>query len=541
MADLKNILRDLIKEKNAAKEKDETERKRRADDERNSLLSNVGGDLAKSLEPTLAKLAESAQISEASLRKALTEAIQINTPGVDTESISNAIREAISGLQFPEPRVEVKIPETKFPEIKIPETKFPDRMSVGLENFSRQSPMPVMMVDTKGEPFVFSFPAGGGGGKSDHFTVKGITQTVGMVAINPDGSPAGAGSVASSVSVSDIFSTVGANVVNPDGRIKVELPTGASGLTDTELRATAVPVSQLSGASWSTAASIVAVTDIFSTSATSSVVNPDNRVKVELPTGSSGLTDTELRATAVPVSQLSGASWSTSVFDVFQTTVTSTVVNADNRVKVELPAQTVTVSSVTATVAAMNVDSTGVGYSGSNPLPITVVSGALTSTIVVGSVVADAVDDGSAPVQGGGIARTANPTAVAANDVVKSTHDDLGRQVMRPLQVRDLIQTAYVSVANGTETTLLAASAGSFHDLIMVVGSNASDAAVSLDIRAVSGGNIINTLRIPANGTAGWTPPVPWPQDATGNNWTVDGPDETGRTITVSALFSREV
>jgi len=98
-----------------------------------------------------------------------------------------------------------------------------------------------------------------------------------------------------------------------------------------------------------------------------------------------------------------------------------------------------------------------------------------------------------------------------------------------------------VSVTNGTETTLLAASAGSYHDLIMLVGSNNSDAAVSVDIRAVTGGNIINTLRIPANGTAGFTPHVPWPQDATGNNWTVDGPDETGRTMTFSALFSREV
>ena len=74
-----------------------------------------------------------------------------------------------------------------------------------------------------------------------------------------------------------------------------------------------------------------------------------------------------------------------------------------------------------------------------------------------------------------------------------------------------------------------------------VAVSVGSDAAVSVDIRAVTAGSILHTLRIPANGTAGWSLTVPWPQDATGNNWTVDGPDETGRTITVSALFSKEV
>jgi hypothetical protein len=95
-------------------------------------------------------------------------------------------------------------------------------------------------------------------------------------------------------------------------------------------------------------------------------------------------------------------------------------------------------------------------------------------------------------------------------------------------------------VTNGTETTLKAGVAGAYLDCIMLVGSNNSDAAVSVDIRAVTAGSIVHTLRIPANGTAGWAPSVPWPQDETGNNWTVDGPDETGRTLTFSALFSKE-
>lgn len=201
----------------------------------------------------------------------------------------------------------------------------------------------------------------------------------------------------------------------------------------------------------------------------------------------------------------------------------------------------IVVSSITASAAASIVDSSGVQYSGSNPLPITWVSGAGNSTVVVGPVASDVADAGAAPIKIGGIARQANPTAVAAGDMVSLTADDLGRPVTRPIQVRDLIKTAYVSVTSGTETTLRAGVAGAFLDCIMITGANNSDAAVSVDIRAVTAGNIVHTMRIPANSTAGWAPAVPWPQDATGNNWTVDGPDETGRTLTFSGLFSQEV
>lgn len=138
--------------------------------------------------------------------------------------------------------------------------------------------------------------------------------------------------------------------------------------------------------------------------------------------------------------------------------------------------------------------------------------------------------------------RQANPAAVAS-DYVPLSADDLGRQITRPLQVRDLIATAYVSVATGTETTLLAAGgAGVFLDLIMLAASNNSTAATQLDIRAVTGGNIIHTMFLPPQtGPVGWSPPVPWPQDATNNNWTIDMPDQTGTTVYVSALFSKEV
>ncbi len=378
-----------------------------------------------------------------------------------------------------------------------------------------------------------------------------------------------------SVYVTGIFGSTmaGSEVLNGDNRIRVSVETGGSGLTDAELRASHLDVVQMSGT----------IDSVYITGAAAStfaeIMNPDGRVKVELPTGSSGLTDTELRATHLDVQQLSGSIDSVYVTG-FAGTIGANIVDSSgvaysgtNPVPISDAGGAITVdgtvavsgvtgsigatilngeglardswlvSDITNSIKAALVDSSGVQYSGTNPVPITGnvnVNGTLNSTLSVGPVVADVADDGSAPVQIGGIARTANPTPVADGDVVKATFDTEGRQIMRPIQVRDLIKTAYVQVANGTETTLKDAVAGAYLDCIMVTGSNDSDAAVSVNIRAVTGGNIVHTMEIPAYGLAGWAPSVPWPQDATGNNWTVDLPDITGTTISFSALFSQE-
>jgi hypothetical protein len=169
------------------------------------------------------------------------------------------------------------------------------------------------------------------------------------------------------------------------------------------------------------------------------------------------------------------------------------------------------------------------------------ITGSTGTMAVVGDDVADAADTGGAPVKTGGIARTANPSAVAGGDRVASTYDDLGRQVMRPVQVRDLVQTAYATLTTGTETTLFAGVSGVFFDLIYLMATNNSDAAVTTDIRSATGGGIVTSVRVPANGTAGVSLAVPLPQDVAADTWTADLPDITGTTVTIGALFSREV
>lgn len=203
-----------------------------------------------------------------------------------------------------------------------------------------------------------------------------------------------------------------------------------------------------------------------------------------------------------------------------------------------------TVNSLAATL----IDSSGIGYSGSNPLPITGnvnVNGSLNSVIVVGTTLHHSPDDGDAPQKMGGIAMTANPTAVDAGDRVAFRADDLGRQLVRNVQVRDLIATAYVSKLTGstfgTETTLFASGSGLFADLVMITASNDSTAAITMDLRASTGGTVCHSIVIPAGGMNGWTPTVPYPAPFVDHTWTIDLPDVTGTNVYVSALFSKEV
>lgn len=430
--------------------------------DRRDLVMGIGQQIVSSLQPLLSRLAEQADSNRSSFENAIRNVrVDVNVPDV-----------VVPDINVPQPKVTVTPPIVNVPEISMPD-EMDVRGWLGIMGYDKEllaNPIPVQIRDADGNPVdlfgtLTQIVSGGGGG--------------------------------------------GPRVVKVSNLDEISLTT--TGLTDTELRASSVPVSQASGASYS-----VNVETIFGSTITS-LLNGDNRIPVSVESGGSGLTDSELRATAVPVSQVSGAVWST---------------NVTNEVDIrDLANATDSVSVYQVSGAAWSTEVT-------NTVTVT---GSLTSSVTVGDIPADTADDGSAPVKTGGIARTANPTAVAAGDRVSATYDDVGRQVFSPIQVRDLRVTARAQLTNGTETTLLSGSAGSFHDLVWVTGANNSDAAVSVDIRAVTAGNILLTLHIPANSTAGISAAMPWPQDETGNNWTADMGDITGTTVSLSALFTREV
>lgn len=144
----------------------------------------------------------------------------------------------------------------------------------------------------------------------------------------------------------------------------------------------------------------------------------------------------------------------------------------------------------------------------------------LTLPGIAGTVAHDSADSGN-PVKIGGIARQANPTAVAALDRVDAMFDDIGRQVVAIGQVRDLMVHQLATITNSTsETTILTAAANTFHDLTMLVITNASATAVSVTIKDATGGTNRLIVDLAANGGAVIPFHRPLTQSAVNGNWT---------------------
>lgn len=122
----------------------------------------------------------------------------------------------------------------------------------------------------------------------------------------------------------------------------------------------------------------------------------------------------------------------------------------------------------------------------------------------------------------GVLAQTALPTAATAGNLVGTLGDKFGRQLVIPQAFRDLVsQSGVITLTNTTETTLIAAVASVFLDLVEVVASNTSATAVRLDIRDSTGGTIRHTLYLPSGDVRGFVLQVPTPQATVNTNWTV--------------------
>ena len=139
---------------------------------------------------------------------------------------------------------------------------------------------------------------------------------------------------------------------------------------------------------------------------------------------------------------------------------------------------------------------------------------------IIGTIADDAADS-TPPVKVGGVARTANRTAVATGDRVDSTFDDLGRQVMVLNNVRDLVVQATTTIANTTETTILAAAASTFHDLTSLTITNATATAVTCTLRDVAAGSAVAIFDLAASGGITIPFPVPFKQTTVNTAWTL--------------------
>lgn len=167
-----------------------------------------------------------------------------------------------------------------------------------------------------------------------------------------------------------------------------------------------------------------------------------------------------------------------------------------------------------------------------------------TKTIPQGDI-ASGINESGNPIKIGGTARQTNPTAVPNATRVAASYDDLGRQLMRPFQVRDLISTGSAVLTRVSETTVLSAVAATFLDLIMVTGANTTGVAVQVDLRSGTGNGIADSLVIPASSSATKSFTIPYPATVTAQPWTAQWSGSTGEIsdspITITMLASQEI
>ena len=160
------------------------------------------------------------------------------------------------------------------------------------------------------------------------------------------------------------------------------------------------------------------------------------------------------------------------------------------------------------------------------------------SMTALGNVAAGSADSG-APVKVGGLAKTAQPTAVSDGQRANILTDKLGRVVVAPSHVRDLVTNTSTAITGVTETTVLTQVAATFLDITTLVITNSSNQPTVVSVRDATAGTVRAVFNLAANGGVALNLTVPWKQTAVNNNWTVQ---QTGAgTINVFAIAVQNI
>lgn len=538
--DLKGMLQQMLDKKKADKATEDQQRQEKNDGDRNKILENVGKDFGGIIQPFIDKMGENSRVSAEELKRIISESVQVTAPNVDTAGIENVIAQAFANLKFPEPKVSVAAPIIPAPVIKLnsPDVKFPSSMKLE----PNTKPFPVIMMDQGGKPMLFPTMGSAGPG----FPMQTMDPTTNAIRVT------GTVTIGSFNNSSQAIDSSG-NVYSQANPLPVIF--GSSGTT-------ASNIVDSSGVAYSGSNPIPVV---FGASATSAVNLVDssgiaysgtNPIPVTIPTpiaqgdSASALRIIQAGDSVSSVVVNSGTITTVTTLTGITNSIAAVILDRDGNPQTQNSIAQGDAAAALRVIVAGNSDASVVVNSGTITT-VTTLTG-VTNTVNVRLDTPDGIISAANPMQvnlaAGGLdstfvfqARTTNPTAVADGADVRPKGDKLGRLLTRNMQVRDLIRTAYVTLSTGTEATLITAAAGTFYDCIWMAFANTSTAAVQIDIRAVTAGNIVHTAYVPANSTVGWAPAVPWPQDATGNNWTVDMGDFTNSNVLITALFSQEI
>ena len=178
----------------------------------------------------------------------------------------------------------------------------------------------------------------------------------------------------------------------------------------------------------------------------------------------------------------------------------------------------------------------------STPLPVKVDSSSVSSA--VGNVNSGATDTG-APIKVGGIAYTsALPASVTNAQRVNAFYDKSGRQVVTgaPREFR-AAGTRVTLTSTTTETTIIAAAASTFHDMITATCTNESATEVRIDWRDTTGGTVRFSMDLAPDGGSSnlhFGELAGYPQAAVNTNWTIQASASVA-SVYCSALAKKDL
>jgi hypothetical protein len=166
-----------------------------------------------------------------------------------------------------------------------------------------------------------------------------------------------------------------------------------------------------------------------------------------------------------------------------------------------------------------------IGTAGTASAAVVTIQGIASGTAIAATAAGDTASgssDAGNPVKTGGLAKTANPTAVSDGQRVASLFDKLGKQVVVGA-IRDLKGMQSTTISSSTsETTIVTAVASTFLDLYGLVLTNTSASATKVTIKDSTSGTTRAVYEVPAGDTRGFMLPVDsaLPQAAVNTAWT---------------------
>lgn len=212
-----------------------------------------------------------------------------------------------------------------------------------------------------------------------------------------------------------------------------------------------------------------------------------------------------------------------------QTLATVTTVGAVTAITNALPAganiigalvadQTMNLNKIAGTAPDVN---SGAKSAGTLRVVLATDQPALTNPLlstVAGDVASGVANTGN-PVQVGGLAKTANPTAVADGQRVASLHDKVGRTVIVN-SIRELIGDQNTTItATTTATVIVTAAAALFLDLVSLTLTNISATGTEVQLLDDDGTTIRWVGYAPANDMRGIVFSTPFTQPTVNKSW----------------------